>query len=100
MLSSSTEFYREGPLGLTIGFNADRGGWVLELASPPLWMFMADPTAPRPPLLFSQVVVPVAAYESGDIEAYLDALLAIHFERLGLLHTGWCLQHFPPVLQL
>ena len=54
-------------------------------------MLVADPTAPLTPLLFSKVVVPVADYERGDIETYLDALLAIHFERLGLLHTGWCL---------
>jgi hypothetical protein len=73
------EVYQEGELQLTIEFSVEHLGWVLDLASGP------DP-AHR---VHSQIVLPFAAYEQGTVNEYLDALLAIHFDRLGLLYTGW-----------
>jgi len=73
------EFYREGMLQLTIEFAVEHQGWILGLASGP------DPDH----LVHSQIVLPLAAYEQGNVDEYLDALLAIHFDHLGLLYTGW-----------
>jgi hypothetical protein len=36
-----------------------------------------------------KIILPLAAYERGNVDEYLDALLAIHFDHLGLLYTGW-----------
>jgi len=38
--------------------------------------------------MYSQVVMPLAAYQNDETYNYLDCPLAIHFERLGLLYTG------------
>jgi len=73
------EFYREGTLQLTIEFAVEHQGWILGLASGP------DPDH----LVHSQIILPLAAYEQGNVDEYLDALLAIHFDHLGLLYTGW-----------
>jgi|KBSSwiStaDraftv2_1062776.scaffolds.fasta_scaffold60066_2 hypothetical protein len=73
------EFYREGMLQLTIEFAVEHQGWILDLASGP------DPDH----LVHSQIILPLAAYEQGNVDEYLDALLAIHFDHLGLLYTGW-----------
>ena len=73
------EFYREGMLQLTIEFAVEHQGWILGLASGP------DPDH----LVHSQIILPLAAYEQGNVDEYLDALLAIHFDHLGLLYTGW-----------
>jgi hypothetical protein len=39
--------------------------------------------------VYSQVLMSVAAYENDETYEYLACLLGIHFERLGLLNTGW-----------
>jgi hypothetical protein len=39
--------------------------------------------------VYSQVLMPVAAYENDETYEYLACLLGIHFERLGLLYTAW-----------
>jgi hypothetical protein len=80
------EVYQEGSLQLTIEFALERQGWVLDLTSPPLWETRPDPT---PQLVHTQIVIPLTAYEQGAVDEYLDALLAIHFDQLGLLYTGW-----------
>jgi hypothetical protein len=73
------EFYREGMLQLMIEFAVEHQGWVLDLASGP----------DQDHLVHSQIVLPLMAYELGNVDEYLDALLAIHFDHLGLLYTGW-----------
>jgi hypothetical protein len=79
------EAHEHGALVLTIELDVARGGWVLGLTSPPLWGVGAHEEEP----VYSQVVMPVAAYENNETDEYLNALLAIHFEHLGLLYTGW-----------
>jgi hypothetical protein len=75
------EAHEHGDLVLTIEFDVTRGGWIIALASPPLYWGNGE-------RIYSQVVMPVAAYENDETYEYLDCLLAIHFERLGLLNTG------------
>jgi hypothetical protein len=79
------EAHEHGDLVLTIEFDVGLGGWVIGLTSPPLWGVGAH----REQSVYSQVVMPFAAYENNETDDYLNALLAIHFERLGLLYTGW-----------
>ena len=78
------EAHEHGDLVLTIEFDVARGGWIIGLTSPPL--YRADDEWER---AYSQVLMPVAAYENDETYEYLNCLLAIHFERLGLLYTGW-----------
>ena len=80
------EVYEEGVLGLAIEFSVERQGWVLDLISPPLWDIGAGPPHH---LVHTQIVLPLAAYDQDIVDEYLDALLAIHFDHLGLLYTGW-----------
>jgi hypothetical protein len=75
------EVYQEGALDLVIDFSVERQGWVLHLISPRWWHFG--------PLVHTQIVLPLSAYEQGSVDEYLDALLALHFDQLGLLQTGW-----------
>jgi hypothetical protein len=77
------EANEHGDLVLTIEFDVTRGGWIIGLTSPPL--YWADDERER---VYSQVLMLVAAYENDETYEYLDCLLAIHFERLGLLYTG------------
>jgi hypothetical protein len=81
------ETYEHGSLQLTIEFDLDRQGWVVDLTSPPLWNTGHGST--RENTVHSQILIPFAAYEKGDVDDYLNALLALHFEHLGLLDTGW-----------
>jgi hypothetical protein len=78
------EAHEHGDLVLTIEFDVARGGWIIGLTSPRL--YWADDERER---VYSQVLMPVAAYENDETYEYLDCLLTIHFERLGLLYTGW-----------
>jgi len=80
------EVYQEGALDLVVDFSVERQGWVLHLISPPLWESFSRPSQH---LIHTQMVLPLSAYEQGIVDEYLDALLAIHFDRLDLLYTGW-----------
>lgn len=76
------ETYESKSLRLTLVFDVARCGWVVGLASPPLWELGGLETAEE--LLYSQVLIPAESYERGETDEYLDALLAAHFKRLGL----------------
>jgi hypothetical protein len=76
------EAHEHGDLVLTIEFDVARGGWIIGLTSPPLYWGNQE-------RMYSQVVMPLAAYQNDETYDYLDCLLAIHFEQLGLLYTGW-----------
>ena len=69
-----------------IDFSVERQGWVLHLISPPWW---DSGSWPPQHLIHTQIVLPLSAYEQGIVDEYLDALLAIHFDRFDLLSTGW-----------
>jgi hypothetical protein len=81
------ETHEFGDLVLTIEFDVDRVSWIIGLTSPPLWAMAFN--WPHSERVYSQVLMPVAAYESDETFEYLADLLAIHFERLGLFNTGW-----------
>ena len=81
------EVYRDGAVELTVELDLDGHGWSVELASPPVWA--SEQMGEAGDLVSSRVLIPFAAYETRDVDEYLDALLAIHFERLGLLQSGW-----------
>jgi hypothetical protein len=79
------ETHEYGDLVLTIEFDIDRGSWIIGLTSPPLWAMSSNwQDSER---VYSQVLMPVAAYENDETDDYLDCLLATHFERLGLVYT-------------
>jgi hypothetical protein len=76
------EAHEHGDLVLTIEFDVGTGGWIIGLTSPPLYWSNEE-------RVHSQILMRLAAYENHEVDEYLDCLLAIHFERLGLLTTGW-----------
>lgn len=81
------EAHEYGDLVLTIEFDVARASWIIGLTSPPLWAMGGN--LPHEEWVYSQVLMPVAAYENDEIYEYLASLLGIHFERLGLFRTGW-----------
>jgi hypothetical protein len=81
------EAHEYGDLVLTIEFDVARGSWIIGLTSPPLWAMGLN--VPHKERVYSQVLMPVAAYENDETYEYLASLLGIHFQRLGLLNTGW-----------
>jgi len=81
------EIHEYGDLVLNIEFDVGRGSWIIGLTSPPLWAMGRSWTHGE--RVYSQVLMPVAAYENDETYEYLACLLGIHFERLGLLNTGW-----------
>jgi hypothetical protein len=76
------EAHEYGSLRLTIAFDVEQGGWIVGLTSPPLWDFGQHWTHEH--RVYSQILIPAAAYENGEVDDYLTSLLAIHLERLGL----------------
>ena len=81
------EAHEYDDLVLTIDFDVGRGSWIIGLTSPPLWAMGLN--VPHKERVYSQVLMPMAAYENDETYDYLARLLGIHFERLGLLNTGW-----------
>jgi hypothetical protein len=79
------ETHEYGDLVLTIEFDVSRGSWIIGVTSPPLWVMGHNWTHGE--RVYSQVLMPAAAYENDETHEYLAGLLAIHFERLGLLYT-------------
>jgi hypothetical protein len=80
------ETYEDTLLVLTIEFDLARAGWVVSLTSGLLWDLGQRLTHDEP--VYSEILIPFAA-GTGEVDEYLNSLLLIHFERLGLLSTGW-----------
>ena len=81
------EVYRDGAVELTVELDLDGQGWSVAFASPPLWA--SEQMGSAGDQVHSRVLIPFTVYETGIVDEYLDALLAIHFERLGLLQSAW-----------
>jgi hypothetical protein len=84
LLDGETHEYAD--LVLTIEFDVRRGSWIIGLTSPPLWVMGHNWTHGE--RVYSQVLMPVAAYENDETREYLGSLLAIHLEHLGLPSWG------------
>jgi hypothetical protein len=63
-------------LRLSIGFDIERGGFLVELTTPS--------SGPDDAPVYSQTVITLAAIEQGQMDEKLDALLAMHLRFLGI----------------
>jgi|AmaraimetFIIA100_FD_contig_101_818636_length_1318_multi_10_in_0_out_0_2 hypothetical protein len=70
------ETHEYGDLVLTVEFDVGRGSWIIGLTSPPLWAMGHNLTHGE--RVYSQVLMPVAAYENDETYEYLACLLGIH----------------------
>jgi len=79
------EAHEYGDLVLTIDFGVAPESWIIGLTSPPLWATGLN--VPYKECVYSQVLMPVAAYENEETYEYFATLLGIHSQRPSLLNT-------------
>lgn len=75
MLWVPTREWPDPDLKLAITLDVESGGWLVEMTTPGL-------VADRDPV-YSRTVIPMHAIEQGTTDAYIDALLVMHFKLLG-----------------
>jgi hypothetical protein len=74
------EAHEYDDLVLTIDFDLGRGSWIIGLTSPPLWVMGHNWGYGE--RVYSQVLMPLAAYQNDQTYEYLACLLETHLGRL------------------